>query len=401
MQSDREKNKNNKTKVMIIALKYFPASGGSASYAYNMAIGLHRLGYEIRMLAPEYKHRIMDDSSTPFKIKRLPFMHKRKRLEVLYRIVFLSILILIEYIRFRPDVVWSTSFAGCRTLGMLTFLKTKFVATIHGGGIHRRYPSKKRSQKIADWFGLRFLNRANSLITISEESKKIFVNKLPYDNIIKKIQIIYNSLDYNEDNFFTYRNAIKDFPSLKNKKIILTVARLVSAKGHDIVIKSLNYLKDKFPDIRYIIVGEGVESESLKELVKREKLEDFVIFAGYVSDEELEKYYAICDIFVMAGRWTPKFVEGFGLVYIEAGLRGKPVIGTNVGGIPEAIIDNKTGFIVEPENPKAIAEKIQYLLKNESKREKIGVFASKYIKSNFSNEVMAKHNSDVIIKLLE
>ncbi|MBI5765826.1 glycosyltransferase family 4 protein, partial [Candidatus Falkowbacteria bacterium] len=311
-----------------------------------------------------------------------------------------AIEILIEYIRFRPDVVWATSFAGCRTLGSLTFLKAKFIATIHGGGIHRRYPSKKITNKITDWFGLRFMNRADSLVTISEDSKSIFLKKIPYDAIIKKIRVIYNSLDFDESRFITHEQAKKELPAHKNKKIILTVGRLVAAKGHDIVIKALKLLKEKFPDVLYIIVGEGVEKQSLIKLVHDEGLEDNVFFAGYVTEKELELNYAICDLFVMAGRWTQKFVEGFGLVYIEAGLRGKAVIGTRVGGIPEAIVDNKTGFIIEPENPHALADKIQYLFENAKIRKQMGEFASKYNKEHYSNEVMAGHNSKLIKEIL-
>ena len=141
--------KNGKTKILIIAMKYFPASGGSASYSYNMAVGLQRQGYEVLLLAPYYKHRKMDDSDSPFKIKRLRYARKIKgyarkikALDIINRIIFAAIQILIEYIRFKPDVLWATSFAGCRTLGVLTFLNAKFLGTIHGGGIHRRYPSK-------------------------------------------------------------------------------------------------------------------------------------------------------------------------------------------------------------------------------------------------------------------
>lgn len=388
--------KNKKTKILIIALKYFPASGGSASYTYNMAIGLQRQGYEILLLAPDYKHRKMDDSLSPFKVKRLKFARKIKGIEITNRIFLTGIEILIEYIRFRPDVVWATSFAGGRTLGALTFLKAKLIATIHGGGIHRRYPSKKIRNKITDWFGLRFMNRADALVTISEDSKNIFVKKLPYDNIINKIKVIYNSLEFDETKFFTQKQALAKLPELKNKKIILTVGRLVEAKGHDIVIKSVKLLKKKFPNIVYIIVGEGVEKESLIRLVHDEGLDDTVMFTGYVSDEEREMYFGVCDLFVMAGRWTKKFVEGFGLVYIEAGLRGKAVIGTRVGGIPEAIVEDKTGYIIVPENPEVLAKKIEFLLKNDAIRLKMGKFAAKYLKEHYSNDVMADLNSKLL-----
>ncbi len=388
--------KNKKIKILIAALKYFPASGGSASYAYNMAMGLHGLDYDILLLAPKYRHRKMDDDKFPFKVKRLRFIFS---VDIL-RIPLAAVQILIHFVRFKPDVIWPTSFAGCRALGALTFLKTIFIGTIHGGGVHRRYPSRTITKKFADRLGLRFMNRADAIVTVSDNSKRIIANKIPYDNIIKKISIIYNSIDFDESRFHTKKQALNEFPEFKDKKIVLTVGRLVAAKGHDIVIKSIKLLKKKFPHILYIIVGEGVEKESLIKMIQDENLENNVFFAGYVSDQELEMYYAVCDIFVMAGRWTPEFVEGFGLVYIEAGLRGKAVIGTRVGGIPEAILEDKTGIIIEPENPAVLAEKIAYLFENKTNLEKMGKFASKYLKEHFSNDVMAKHNSDLIKGLL-
>lgn len=381
-------------KVMILAMKFLPASGGSASYAYNMAIGLNRLGHDITVMAPTYSHRTMDDRTFPFKVKRLILSGPQFGM---LRLLFAALHVFIEYRKTRPEVIWTTSFAGCRVLGLLTFLNVKFIGTIHGGGIHRRYPSKKLTNRVGDFLGLRFMRRAETVVTISEESRKIFAAKLPYESILNKLRLIYNSIDFDENKFVSKDSALEKLPHLRGKQVILTVARLVAAKGQDVVIRSLHILKEKHPDAVYIIVGEGIERPALEKLTADLCLADRVIFAGYVNDEQLELYYGVCDLFVMAGRWTANFVEGFGLVYIEAGIRGKAVIGTDVGGIPEAIADNETGFVIEPENPAALAEKISLLLNDDTLRNNIGNFARRYVKEKFSNDVMARHNS----KLLE
>ena len=375
-------------------MKFLPASGGSASYAYNMAIGLNRLGHDITVMAPTYSHRTMDDRTFPFKVKRLIWSGPQFGM---LRLLFAALHVFIEYRKTRPEVIWTTSFAGCRVLGLLTFLNVKFIGTIHGGGIHRRYPSKKLTNRVGDFLGLRFMKRAETVVTISEESKKIFAAKLPYESILNKLRLIYNSIDFDENKFVSKDSALEKLPHLRGKQVILTVARLVAAKGQDVVIRSLHILKEKHPDAVYIIVGEGIERPALEKLTADLCLADRVIFAGYVNDEQLELYYGVCDLFVMAGRWTANFVEGFGLVYIEAGIRGKAVIGTDVGGIPEAIADNETGFVIEPENPAALAEKISLLLNDDTLRNNIGNFARRYVKEKFSNDVMARHNS----KLLE
>ncbi len=380
-------------KVMILAMKFLPASGGSASYAYNMAIGLHRLGHDITLMAPTYSHRTMEDHVFPFKVRRLFWSGPHFGM---FRLLFAALHIMAVYIRIKPDVVWTTSFAGCRVLGLLTFLSARFVGTIHGGGIHRRYPSKKISNKFGDYLGMRFMKRADAIVTISEESKKIIKTKLPFEFIHRKLRLIYNSIDFDKTKFRSREDALQLLSGLKDKKVILTVARLVAAKGQDVVIRAMSLLADRHPDAVYVIVGEGVERPALEALVKELRLEDRVLFAGYVTDEQLEMYYAVCDLFVMAGRWTPNFVEGFGLVYLEAGIRGKVVIGTRVGGIPEAIVEGQTGFVIEPENPELLSQKIAEVLSDEKLRSEMGIFAAQYIDRHYSNDVMAGHNNDLL-----
>lgn len=384
-------------KVLILAMKFLPASGGSASYAYNMAIGLHRLGYDVTLMAPDYSHRKMDDRIFPFKVKRLIMSGPQFGM---FRLFFAALHLWYEYLKLNPEVVWTTSFAGCRVLGLLTFMTPKFVGTIHGGGIHRRYPSKRFSNKVGDHLGLRFMKRADAIVTISEESRKIFQSKLPYDFILNKIRLIYNSIDYDESKFVAKEKALEGLPHLKNKRVILTVARLVAAKGQDIVIRAMSLIKGRHPDAIYIIAGEGAERPALEQLVEALDLQDRVIFAGYVTDEQREMYYGACDLFVMAGRWTANFVEGFGLVYIEAGIRGKAVIGTRVGGIPEAIVEGKTGFVIEPEKPEVLAEKISELLTNDHLRDDMSRFAVQHIREHYSNDVMAGHNAKLLNELI-
>lgn len=381
-------------KVLILAMKYIPASGGSAYYPYYLATGLQQHGHQVKILAPKYTGRKSDDSAFPFPVHR---MFLTETWLGGFRIYFAAINVLWTYVRFRPDTIWATSFSGCRVLGVIPFIRAVYIGTIHGGGIHRRYPSKKILKSFGDFLGKRFMYRADAIVTVSELSKKIITDKITDPRITQKIRIVLNGIDFDESKFLSKENSLKVLPQLKDRRIIFTIGRLIKAKGHDVVIHAIHELKQKFPNILYIIAGEGPESESLREIVGKLKLNDHVHFAGYISDEMREAYYGASDLFVMAGRWTPNFVEMFGVVFIEAGIRGKAVIGTRVGGIPEAIFDNKTGFIIEPENPAVLAEKISLLLEDETLRNTMGSFAYRYVKENFSNDVMAKNNS----KLLE
>jgi phosphatidylinositol alpha-1,6-mannosyltransferase len=113
--------------------------------------------------------------------------------------------------------------------------------------------------------------------------------------------------------------------------------------------------------VRLIIVGDGPERANLEGLAAELNLSERVKFAGAVPKEELPTYYAAADVFAMVPRSGPDGVEGFGIVYLEANLLEKPVIGSRTGGVPDAIIDGKTGILVDAGDVNGLAEAIRTL----------------------------------------
>lgn len=150
------------------------------------------------------------------------------------------------------------------------------------------------------------------------------------------------------------------------RPLILSVGNLVSRKGHDMVIRALPRLLATRGDLTYLIVGDGPFRQELERLAFEVGVRKHVIFAGRVSDEELPEMYALCDVFVMASREKPEAcdVEGFGMVYLEAGATGKPVVAGRSGGVGDAVVDGETGVLVDPLCPDAIASSIEMVLKN-------------------------------------
>lgn len=151
--------------------------------------------------------------------------------------------------------------------------------------------------------------------------------------------------------------------------LLLTIARLDDRKGHDIVISAMQQVDD----CHYLICGRGKSRERLEELVRRLDVGDRVHFAGYVDEDEITEYYDACDVFVMPSKHLEGTgdVEGFGIVFLEANARGKPVIGSNTGGIPSAIRDGETGLIVRP-NADDVAEAITKLVTDRQLRDRMG-----------------------------
>lgn len=148
--------------------------------------------------------------------------------------------------------------------------------------------------------------------------------------------------------------------NLNDKKVILTICRLVPRKGIDLVLKALKEIKDQNEELVYLIGGTGPDEERLKQMVSEFGLEENVRFLGRVADDEMAAYYSLSDVFVMPARNEPPDVEGFGIVFLEANACETAVIGSKTGGIPDAVIHGETGYLIEEQN---VNELVNYLLK--------------------------------------
>ncbi len=383
-------------RVLVVALKFLPASGGSATYAHNLAAGLKESGHTVRVLAPHYLRK-NTDYQFDYEVFRMPLTSEFFRG---IRILFAALQIWWQYFRFRPDVIWASSFAGCRAIAPLDFLKIPWIGTIHGGGIIRCRGD--RQPFLNSWtvrMGQHFIQKARCIVTVSRETDKLIRSLMPEPFLRNEPRVIYNGIEFDPKRFVPRDAALKRHPEFQNKQVLLTVGRLVKAKGHDLVIRAVHLLRDEFPQLHYAIVGEGPEKNNLMELVRSLNLQDRVTFTGYVGTQELEEYYALCDLFVMAGRKTEEFIEGFGLVFIEASLRGKPVIGTRVGGIPEAIEDGYTGMVIEPENPSLLAQQIGEILRDPDSMRRLGSSGKKWVEDQFTTDVMARHNAQLLAEI--
>jgi glycosyltransferase involved in cell wall biosynthesis len=172
---------------------------------------------------------------------------------------------------------------------------------------------------------------------------------------------------------------IKKFKPTKNKENFIFVAsRLTKFKKVDVAIKAMKYLKD-YKDLNLYIGAGGEEEENLRKLAKDIKVEDKVNFLGWVSQKELSYYYSKAAVVLFMSVNEP-----CGLVPLEAMASGTPTIATNTGGPKETIIDGKTGFLVKPNNPVAVSNKIKILLENKKMLRRMSRDARKHVEKNFT-----------------
>jgi len=183
-------------------------------------------------------------------------------------------------------------------------------------------------------------------------------------------------------------NELKEkFDIKENEKILITTSRLVEKNAIGDIIEALQYLP---ANVKLLILGAGLEEEKLKSQVPSFNLQDRVIFLGHIESQEVPQYLAISDVFV-----RPSLSEGLGSSFLEAMAAGIPVIGTPVGGIPDFLINNETGFFCEVQNPKSIAEKVNYILDEKNKE------AVLKVKENACRLVAEKYNWDKIAEKMK
>lgn len=203
--------------------------------------------------------------------------------------------------------------------------------------------------------------KADKIICISNFTKQQILKRINLNNIV----VINHGVDCNK---FQMRIGLEE----KKEKIILSVGALKPRKGYHISIPAIAEVKKKYPDIKYYIVG-GRPPKIYLDLVKKYNLEDNVRFFENISDEDLIKLYYQADVFLL----TPITIdsnnfEGFGLVYLEAGACGKPVIGTYNCGAEDAVVNGETGFLVPQNDIKKTAEAVLKLLDNPELAKKLG-----------------------------
>lgn len=179
----------------------------------------------------------------------------------------------------------------------------------------------------------------------------------------------------------------------EGNETILFVGRLIARKGVDTLIEAFGVIATRQQGTRLEIVGEGPERRRLERRVHELGLARFVTFYGDLRGESLAERYRNCTVFVMPALKTDDDVEGFGTVFLEAGLFAKPCVGTRSGGIPEAVIDGQTGLLVDENNSDQLTDALQEILDNEPLRLRLGLNARSRVLKEFT-----WHHSAALLK---
>ncbi len=181
----------------------------------------------------------------------------------------------------------------------------------------------------------------------------------------------------------------------QNKRVLLSVSRLLPTKGIDLTLRAFSYLVQKYDNLLYVIVGDGTELVHLVKMVEDLNLKQYVKFVGGVPHQQAMEYMAVAEIFAL-----PSWQETFGLVYIEAMAHGKPIVAVKGQGVDGIVSHGETGLLVKPRDVKTLTKAIDFLLSHPEEARAIGERARKLVLENYTWEKNAEKTIKVYKEVL-
>lgn len=374
--------------IAIISQEFPPfAVGGVGEWAFNVAEKLVLSGHEVTVFSRwKKKSKTYIHSDNGFAIRKM-WGHNWNKRYFWYSLFFIA-----QYLRKHPAAIiiaTTWQYGYCFVWLRHFFPKAKLIVIAHGREITRKF-GKLESTRLS-----KTLDRATLVVAVSSYTKKA-IQKRTNELSSGKIAVIHNGINpqkiYPVNNF---RRLEQQLGIKKTDKVILTLARVVEIKGHDTVIHCLPMVLKRHPNLRYIIAGPWDEDyyQKLKQLITNLNLDNTVVFSGPVSRDEVNELYSRCSIYVLMSRvieTNGRLEEAFPITVLEASACGRPIIGSNTGGIPEAIEDGETGFLVPPEDVGMLEEKILFLLDNPNVADEMGRKGLKRIAEKFTWDTITK-----------
>ncbi len=372
----------------ILFIFHFTEMGGAERLVFDITKNMDRTRVQpvVVCLVPTYKAlkykgkysesqivkmgekagQILDKHQTPFFMIEMPNLLCFSTIQTLRRLIKKEQIQNIFCLDSQPE----------RTIGLISGAMSpgkKFVLSMH----YDTYDlNQTRYLSLLDTFLLRFVDQ---MTATSEYHKNLLVKREHISS--SKIKIIHNGLDLSR---FDDSNPIlsrPDFGLTPETRIVGIVARLVPMKGHSVLLEAAVEVLKKEPNTCFMIIGDGVDRQKLERMCTELSVENNVLFLG--TREDVPSLVPLFDVAVLCSR-----SEIFGISLLEYMAAGRPVIASNVGGIPEIITEGETGLLVEPGNPGALAKGILRLLKNPVYAEKLGSAAKIRVAQGFNMKKM-------------
>ena len=372
----------NKAKVLHIITRL--DKGGSAENTFLTVKGLDKEKYDVTLMSGP-----VEDASQERRTQVEEYGIRYIHLPVLVRNIHMvyDLIALFKIYRFlakeKFDVVHThTSKAGLLGRFAAKLAGTPLVVhTPHGHifyGYFRRLKTKMfiRLEKLAS-------RMTHKIVALTDRERSDYItHKIVREG---KCIVIHSGIEldrYRELTIEEKNKLKKEIGIPEDAMVVGTAGRLISVKGPEFMIKASQHISLESPETYLIFAGDGPLKEDLQTLAKETGTDKNIVFLGWRDD--VPRILSVFDIFLL-----PSLNEGMGRVLAEAMALGKPIVASNVGGIPDLVIHGKNGYLVPPQNPEKLAKYTQLLLEDKDKREKMGR-AGKEMASGFTHEAMVQ-----------
>lgn len=350
---------------MLLLTEYFaPHPGGTAYYYYELVRRMPQVRWTV--VARQHPQAAGFDRRQPFRVVRTPFLPLPK---VRMAVEWLAHLVVGLWItlRDRVDVLHAGQLfpVGLAVYAIHRLTGVPYVAYVHGEEL-----TTLGRAAVAGWAIRKVLTHAGAVFV---NSRFTWGQVRGFGVPEVRIRLLRPGVD-----LVRFRPGdgawLRARHGVRGEAVLLTVGRLIPRKGQDTVIRILPEVSRHVPVV-YWVAGEGtpVEQRRLERIAQERGVRDRVRFLGAVPDTELPALYRACDVFVMLNRRTPEGdVEGFGMVFLEAGACGRPVVGGASGGAVEAVRHGVTGYLVPEGDEDAAVRDLVSLLEDPQLRERMG-----------------------------
>ena len=347
-------------RILIPAYDFKPMLGGVANYGHELAVQFSKRA-RVHVVARKLPGMEESDRHAPYAVSRtaapasgllsIPLFARRIR-----RILRVE----------PPDVIfcptWFPDGVACRWA--LDEMPIPYFVAAHGTELFEDFRTLRNSVRTRLLRGQKWqvLRGASKVFPVSEYTRRAVLEAVP--GRTEGVVTVHNGV--NRDLF--HRSPVPPEVRARYKpgdeRILLTVTRLFPYKGVDRVLESLPVILRAVPEVKYLVVGVGPDLPRLQDLTVKLGLESRVSFLGRLPLRAIVDLYNSADLFVLLSREEPPDVEGFGLVFLEAAACGLPSVGGRSGGIPDAVDDGRSGWLVDPSDTGAIASTIIHLFRS-------------------------------------
>ena len=276
-------------------------------------------------------------------------------------------------------------------IGLKHLFRKPLIATIHSLERGRRSGLYNDGQHMIDQIENFLIQEAWHNIVCSQYMQSLCHFSFTFPN--DKMTIIPNGVRYDDFSVeLSKGDVVKHHKkyALAKEQIVAYIGRLVPEKGVTVLLGAVKPVLEKMPNTKFVVAGEGWHRNELQRITKELRIEEKVLFTGYLPEEDFLAYFNVSDILVV-----PSTYEPFGIVALEGMATKTPIIVSDVGGLSEIVDHQWTGMKVPADNSQALADSIIELLTNETLRNRIVSNAVDKLKHVYDWSIIADHTIKV------